>query len=74
MSKIELYWSPRGWLGNFVGDAEIEQLFGTTLIPTAYTERASATAVLTGVERLNPGVSVTVGTPWHVLQSVGVAY
>lgn len=70
--NIELYWSPQGWLADFVGDAGIKRSFGTTLIPTAFTARAKADVVLDAISRLNPSAIVSVQTPPHQLVALGV--
>lgn len=72
MKSIELYWSPQGWLADFVADAGVKRAFGTTLIPTAFTARAKAHVVLAAIQRRNPDCAVIVQTPPHQLVALGV--
>ncbi len=43
-----------------LGD-QVQQLFGTAILPTAYTANAKALDVLAAIKRLNPGTSVILG-------------
>lgn len=61
MNKIELYLNDKGnWIANHVGDAEIMELFGTTLIPTAFTKQTTREEVVRLISHLNPGKEVIV--------------
>lgn len=48
------------WLACHEGDraAELQELFGTTAIPTAFTEKADPETVLAEIRRLNPEATV----------------
>jgi hypothetical protein len=50
------------WISHYEGDraADIQELFGTTAIPTAFTEKAEPETVLAEIKRLNPGVEVLI--------------
>lgn len=50
----------RGWEALWQGPHanEVAELFGTTTLPTGFTEKAEAGAVLKEISRLNPGVVV----------------
>ena len=60
MGTIKLYRSADGWMAVF-SDPQVVALFGSDTLPTAYTAKAAAEAVLAGVRRLNPGVAVSIG-------------
>jgi hypothetical protein len=51
---IELSKDSGAWMADFLGDMDVLGLFGTTRIPTAYTDRANADAVLADIKRRNP--------------------
>jgi hypothetical protein len=61
-NTITLYWTPDGWMAEFGGPhaAEIDRLFGTTTIPTAFASGAEASAVYAGIKSKNPHVRVNV--------------
>ena len=50
-----------GWFADFHNDEEIRQLFGSTVLPTAYTANAAPLVVLHAIRKLNPGLRVTIG-------------
>jgi hypothetical protein len=56
--RIKVWWSSNGWLADFVGDEEIQELFGTTLIPTAFTAQSRKEIVIQSLKELNPGYQV----------------
>lgn len=56
--RIELSLGRAGWLADFKGNEEIKRLFGTTKIPTPFTELTSAELVREAVQFLNPGAVV----------------
>jgi hypothetical protein len=62
MNRIELSRTEQGWVAEYYGDGAevIQQLLGTTILPTAYTAQAEAATVRRTIERLNPGYTVTV--------------
>ena len=57
---IRLKLTSTGWIAEFVGDTEIQQLFGTTQIPTPFTRNASAATVLARMKELNPRHTVVI--------------
>ena len=56
--RIELSLGRSGWLADFKGNQEIKKLFGTTVIPTPFTELTPAALVKEAVQFLNPGAVV----------------
>jgi hypothetical protein len=54
MRIIRLKHTETGWTADFVGDDEIKSLFGTTVIPTAFTSLAPGPYVQAEIQRLNP--------------------
>ena len=46
------------WMADFHGDMEIIKTFGTTTIPTAFTDKAAPARVLAAIQKLNPGADV----------------
>ena len=50
-----------GWFADFHHDEKIRQLFGSTILPTAYTANAAPLVVLVAIQKLNPGIRVTIG-------------
>lgn len=60
MKTIELYLTNQGWMANHIGDEEIRSLFGTTIIPTAFTSKAQADTVQAKIAALNPDKNVVV--------------
>lgn len=56
--KIELFVTPQGWMSR-TNDPEVFALFGTDTLPTAFTPKASAAAVLAAIQALNPRAVVT---------------
>ena len=60
MKEIRLFTTPKGWMADFGNDAEILSVFGTSIIPTAFTSRATAAVVHAEISRLNPECSVIV--------------
>jgi hypothetical protein len=61
-NSIVLSIGPTGWNAEYFGPhrAEIEDLFGSNTIPTAFMAQASWRPVQAEIERLNPGVAVRV--------------
>ena len=59
MKTIELFNTPRGWMADFINDAEMLDLFGTTIIPTAHTTQADVAHVIREIQALNPHCTVT---------------
>lgn len=59
-NRITLSRDGRGWHATFTGPhaKEINDLFGTDTIPTAYTAAADAERVMAGIRSANPGVDV----------------
>ena len=57
--RIKLNLTPSGWMADFCGDPEIFKLFGTTVLPTAFTAAASAATVIAATCKLNPTATVT---------------
>ncbi len=55
-NAIQIIESPAGWVAKFIGPhaAEITQLFGSNIIPTAFGASAPRSVVLAGVQKLNP--------------------
>ena len=53
---IELYRAPSAWMARSIGphSAEIIRLFGTDVLPTAFTPAASPADVLESIQKLNP--------------------
>ena len=60
MKEIRLFTTPKGWMADFGNDAEILSVFGTSIIPTAFTSRATASVVHAEIARLNPEHNVIV--------------
>lgn len=58
MKQIRLFKTANGWMTDFVGDSEIQSLFGTTIIPTAFTAQADSQDVIEEISRLNPRYEV----------------
>lgn len=46
------------WMADFVGDAEVFDLFGTTILPTPFDTRVPVADVLADLRNLNPGRTV----------------
>lgn len=61
--KITLIRTSTGWSAQFSGEAleEVQRLFGTDTIPTAFTAAAPAKKVETQIRAMWPKCSVTVG-------------
>ena len=55
---IQLYVTPQGWMCRN-SDPAVRQLFGTDVLPTAFTARASADMVLAEIRKLNPDCQVS---------------
>lgn len=53
---ITLHRTPDGWMATYHGPygREIQDLFGGRVLPTAFTARADAQAVLRRIRELNP--------------------
>lgn len=64
MNRIQLFKTPQGWMTNWKGPhaAEVRRLFGTTILPTGFTDKAEPAEVLKAIIELNPGVEVFVGS------------
>ena len=60
MKEIRLFTTPKVWMADFGNDAAILSLFGTSIIPTAFTSRATASVVRAEISRLNPEHNVIV--------------
>jgi len=45
MKEIRLFTTPKGWMADFGSDAAILSLFGTSIIPTAFTSLAAASSI-----------------------------
>ena len=60
MKEIRLFTTPKGWMADFGNDAAILSLFGTSIIPTAFTSLAAASVVHAEISRLNPECSVII--------------
>ena len=62
MNQIEVYLQPGGWVARYKGPhaAKVRDLFGTDVLPTAFTAQADSEKVRTAIQQLNPGVAVTV--------------
>ena len=58
VKTIELFKTPKGWMADFINDAEMQELFGTTIIPTAYTAQADVAHVMREIQALNPHCAV----------------
>lgn len=54
MKKIVLFRSEQGWMAQFVGDGDIFRLFGTDIIPTAFTVKAHANRVKAAIKNSHP--------------------
>ncbi len=57
MTNIRIFKSNNSWIAQS-DDPEVKRLFGTDMIPTAFTERAPASVVLAELRRLNPDATV----------------
>lgn len=64
-NRIRLYRTDREWMAKFDGPhaTEIQRLFETDTIPTAFTEKAEASTVQARIQALNPDCQVTVLEP-----------
>ena len=58
MKRIHLYRNNAGWQARFIDDTEIIALFGTDIVPTAFTKLAAKSTVVREITRLNPGYQV----------------
>lgn len=62
MNQIILFTEhSKGWMAQYLGPhrTDIIALFGTDVLPTAFTSNALACDVIAEVSRLNPGVQVS---------------
>jgi len=61
-NSIELVLRPIGWVAYFSGPhaTEVQALFGSSSIPTAFGPNVSTDAVVASITALNPGTIVTV--------------
>lgn len=59
MYVIEVMKRETGWVARF-SDPQVEALFGTDTLPTAFTGKADAERVVAEVRRLNPDCHVFV--------------
>ena len=57
---ITLSRTSKGWMAYYHGDAEMIALFGTDILPTAFTAQAEAEYVLAAIQHLNKDCKVTV--------------
>ena len=62
MNQITLSHTAQGWMAEYHGEerATIVNLFGTAIIPSGFTARATWQYVKREIERLNPGYLVEV--------------
>lgn len=60
MKQINIRKSASGYSAEFVGDTEIFNLFGTTVLPLPFTAQAFVDVVVADVKRRNPGARVEV--------------
>lgn len=60
MKKIRLFKTLSGWHAQFLNDAEVMKLFGTTILPTAYTIHADSESVRKAIQAKNPSCVVEV--------------
>ena len=58
MKSIEVFRTSKGWMADFIGDEEMQELFETTVIPTCFTARAEESVVFAEIQRLNPHCNV----------------
>ena len=58
MKIIKLINNKNGWLVRFIDNPEIENLFGTDTLATAFTEKASPIVVRNEIQKLNPEYKV----------------
>ena len=63
--SIVLRSSRDGWMAEFYGPHadEVVRLFGTNVLPTAFTSQAEHSVVKAEIDRLNPGIEVVLGCP-----------
>lgn len=59
-NEILIHLGEQGWLATYTGPhaAEIEELFDSHTIPTAFTAHAARDFVVAEVQKRNPGVAV----------------
>jgi hypothetical protein len=55
---IKIWLFRDGWMADFEGNEEVRALFGTTVIPTAYTARMTREEVIKELTALNPDYRV----------------
>ena len=58
--QLVLHRTERGWMAQFVGSSEVQSLFGTDTIPTAFTVNASPEEVQAKIQALNPEYQVSI--------------
>lgn len=60
MNRITLFRTSQAWMADYAGPhaVNIERLFGTTLLPTAFTAKALPETVKRTIQSLNPAVIV----------------
>lgn len=58
--QINIRKSETGYSAEFVGDSEIFNLFGSTVLPLPFTAQAALAVVVEDVKRRNPGARVEV--------------
>mgnify|MGYP000042840099 FL=1 len=58
MKQIRLFKTTKGWMADFVGDKDMLELFGSTIVPTAFTAQADQMFVLKEISNLNPHCEV----------------
>lgn len=67
MKTIKLNRTADGWLAtvevNGKPDFELTSRFGTNIVPTGWTNKASGQDVLEAIKKLNPEAEVSVVTP-----------
>jgi len=62
MPIIKYYIRAGEWVAEFVDDAELFAMFGTTIIPTPFSYKTSETTVFNELVKKNPGCIVVNGS------------
>lgn len=58
--RIVLTKAAKCWMADEIGNRELFDMFGTTNLPTAFTEKAHPEIVRAAIEKFNPGAIVEV--------------
>jgi hypothetical protein len=58
MKTIALIQTANAWFADFGNDAEILALFGSTILPTAFSHDARYADVRARIQQINPGYEV----------------